>query len=579
MLHRMPRSVTMAAWALLGALVLTAATLPMTRLASDQTNAENPTSLGLPGFGASNPFPFGLYVAGNATLTGTQGNDTTGAAAIGGELRATNFTIGGACGALCPISLVAPEIANGSDLNVAAGTIYVNPLPSTHSYTLYNNGSGQIDSATTTAPLPFSAVTNALQADAASWSTLSPTGQAAYANGGSVLTLTGSNPNLNVFNLSTSLVSLPTTHTTVEIDTPANSTVLINVGPSWTGVIAQITSLSSATVSASHIIWNFASASQLNLGNAGWLGTVFAPSAAFTGGAQIDGDLIVGSLTPNTNDAIPEVHAGSSLFTGLLPQPTAPISPTPPTPPTPPTLPPSTPTFGVTKTFDGSTGPVSVTLPPIAPLGGYSYTITVAGTGTIADPLVLSDSLPFYTGLTYQSATITTISGLHGSCTTTLGVLTCTIAPSSTTPIDLANQSPIGTITIPLTLASSIRPGTFSNTATLAYDGTKVATSNTVTTNLVATSTSPSHPISRNHQATPPSAATQKVTSTSKPVTEAKSIAQTTPQPVKLVTGPPAAPTTSTSALEDGLALIGLGAGAFAAQAIRRRHRRSRQLA
>jgi len=560
----------MAAWALLGALVLTAATLPMTRLASDQTSVENPTSLGLPSFGASNPFPFGLYVAGNATLTGTQGNDTTGAAAIGGELTATNFTIGGACGVLCPVSLVAPEIANSSDLNVGAGTIYVNPAPSSSSYTLHNNGSGQIDSATTTAPLPFSAVTNALQADAASWSTLSPTGQAAYSNGGSVLTLTGSNPNLNVFNLSTSLVSLPTTHTTVEIDTPANSTVLINVGPSWTGDIAQITSLSSSPVSASHIIWNFASASQLNLGNAGWLGTVFAPSAAFTGGAQIDGDLIVGSLTPNTNDAIPEVHASSSLFTGLLPQPTA---------PTPPTLGPSTPTFGVTKTFDGSTGPVSVTLPPIPPLGGYSYTIAVAGTGTIADPLVLSDSLPTYTGLTYQSATINTINGLHGSCTTTLGVLTCTIAPSSTTPIDLANQSPIGTITIPLSLASSIRPGTFSNTATLAYDGTKVATSNTVTTNLVATPTSPSHPISRNHQATPPSAATQKVTSTSKPITEAKSIAPTTPQPVKLVTGPPAAPTTSTTALEDGLALIGLGAGAFAAQAIRRRHRRRRQLA
>jgi choice-of-anchor A domain-containing protein len=471
---------------------------------------------------------------------------------------------------------VAPEIANGSDLNVGAGTIYVNPAPSSSSYTLNNNGSGQIDSATTTTPLPFSAVTNALQADAASWSTLSPTGQAAYSNGGSVLTLTGSNPNLNVFDLSTSLVSLPTTHTTVEIDTPANSTVLINVGSSWTSDIAKITSLSSSPVSASHIIWNFASASQLNFGNAEWLGTVFAPSAAFTGGAQIDGDLIVGSLAPNTNDAIPEVHASGSLFTGLLPQPTAPISPTPPKQPT---LPPSTPTFVVTKTFDGSTGPVSVTLPPIAPLGGYSYTIAVDGTGTIADPLVLSDSLPSYTGLTYQSATINTINGLHGSCTTTLGVLTCAIASSSTTPVALANQSPIGTITIPLSLASSIRPGTFSNTATLAYDGTKVATSNTVTTNLVAASTSPSHPISRNHQATPPSAATQKVTSTSKPVTEAKSIAQTTPQPVKLVTGPPATPTTSTSALEDGLALIGLGAGAFAAQAIRRRHRRRRQLA
>ncbi|MHB1905054.1 MAG: hypothetical protein ACYCTG_13365, partial [Ferrimicrobium sp.] len=233
-------------------------------------------------------------------------------------------------------------------------------------------------------------------------------------------------------------------------------------------------------------------------------------------------------------------------------------------------------------TFDGSTGPTSITLPPLPPTGGYSYAISVEGTGRIADPLVVSDQLPFYAGLTYGSATIVTSSDFQGSCHTVTESnshqsVSCTITPlSANTPVTFTGQASVGTITIPVFLASSIPAGSFANTATLSYDGTQVASSNTVTTTLTAAPT----PTTSSSHTTPPSTTrvvVHPVTSPTPvhkaPITASKTVASQVPLPVKLVTGPPAAPTTSTPALDYGLALMGLGSTAFGLQTILRKRR------
>ncbi|WP_276939504.1 collagen-binding domain-containing protein [Ferrimicrobium acidiphilum] len=556
--------------AAIGMVVLSLGSLgPSTSLANATIAAPTPSF----GLGQTSPFPFGLYVAANATLSG----DATGAVAIGGAFIANNFTINGACASACPTSLVAPAITNGSDINVGAGNYYVNPTPSASStYKLYNNGHGSMHPATASSPLAFDSVTTGLQNDASYWSSLSPAANStAYSDGGSVLTLTGTNTSLNVFNLSTTTISLPTTQITVMIDAPASSTVLINVGARWDSEIKKLTSFKSQ-VAESRVLWNFGDTSKVAFATPEWYGSVFAPSAAFTGGGQIDGDLIVNSIGANTSNANPEVHAASKLFIGTLPQPTSAPHDTPP----PPVV--AQPSFTLHKTFDGSAGRTTIVLPGTPPPTGYSYTITAQASGTINAPLMITDPLPSYPGLSYGTPVIATIdSQFTGSCTSILSPLSVSCNISSLTAnstVGFAELTTLATINIPVHLASSTAPGSFANTATLYYDGNTAAHSNTVTTTLVDAAPTTQHrspstsnlrqPASKHAQTTGPS-----------PKTEANSVTPSTsgPSPVKLITGPPAAPNAIDSDLVYGIVLLAGGGCALALRVALSRRRRSNQ--
>jgi choice-of-anchor A domain-containing protein len=551
--------------AAIGMVALSLGTLgPSTSLANATIAAPTPSF----GLGQNSPFPFGLYVAANATLSG----DATGAAAIGGAFTANNFTINGACASACPTSLVAPAITKGSDINLAAGNYYVNPTPSASStYKLYNNGHGSMHPATASSPLAFDSVTTGLQNDASYWSSLSPTKTMAYSNGGSVLTLTGTNNSLNVFDLSTATIPLPITQTTVMIDAPASSTVLINVGARWGSDIKKLTSFKSQ-VPESLVLWNFGDASRVAFATPEWYGSVFAPSATFTGGGQIDGGLIVNSIAANTNNTNPEVHGASNLFVGTLPQPRSAQHDNPP----PPLV--AQPSFTLHKTFDGSAGPVTIVLPGIPPPAGYSYAITAQASGTINAPLMITDPLPSYPGLSYGTPVIATIdSHFTGSCTTTLSPLSVSCSISSLTAnsaVRFTAPTKLATITIPVHLASNIAPGSFANTATLNYDGNTTAHSNTVTTKLVdaAPTTQSRSPSTSNRRQHPR-------TSSSSPKTEANSVTPSTsgPSPVKLITGPPAAPNAIRSDLVYGIILLAGGGSALALGVARTRRRRSNQ--
>lgn len=277
------------------------------------------------GLGPAQAFPFGLYVATNATMSG----DVTGAASVGGLLTVpagTSLTVGQNCDGGCPLALVAPSVARGSRVIISSGDYAVSPAPSSTTFTLFSNGSGTLAPASATEPLNFGLLTHNFASQATMWSHFGASGTATYSNGGSVLNLVGRSSTLNIFDLTTSILAPPATHITVALDAPATSTVLINVGSSWGEDAADLTSfIAPSGVPASRVLWNFGSAGAVIVGTPQWYGSIFAPSATFTGGGQVDGDLIVGSLRLDSALVIPEVHDVNNLFTGTLPQ-TPPIT-------------------------------------------------------------------------------------------------------------------------------------------------------------------------------------------------------------------------------------------------------------
>jgi choice-of-anchor A domain-containing protein len=119
-------------------------------------------------------------------------------------------------------------------------------------------------------------------------------------------TLTGSSSTLNVFSMSASTYS----GSTINITAPAGSTVVINVAGTSDSFSSGSINLSG--VAASNVIFNFNSATSLNLSSIGWYGTILAPYASFTGSyGQINGQLIASSAAGTTE--IHDVEFAGSL--------------------------------------------------------------------------------------------------------------------------------------------------------------------------------------------------------------------------------------------------------------------------
>jgi choice-of-anchor A domain-containing protein len=135
-------------------------------------------------------------------------------------------------------------------------------------------------------------------------------------NGFGTITLTGTDPVLDVYDINIGLLG---GNNTININNPVGATVLINViGTSGTTTGAGMFINGSgangdSTTAAQKVIWNFYQATGLTFGGS-VLGTVLAPNANIIGtnGQQLDGGLIGKSFTGST-----EFH--DLLFTGNLP--------------------------------------------------------------------------------------------------------------------------------------------------------------------------------------------------------------------------------------------------------------------
>jgi len=156
----------------------------------------------------------------------------------------------------------------------------------------------------------FTAVKNYLLEASAYWAGLTANGTD-VAGGGS-LTLTGTDPTLNIFSVSGADVS---SSTYFVIDVPAGSTVLVNIDGTSVQMQGFGSSLTGAT--PNHILYNFYQATSLTIDGGSPLGSILAPKAATAfGSGHIEGSLIVkslGTLVAQSDGATQNIPFAGSL--------------------------------------------------------------------------------------------------------------------------------------------------------------------------------------------------------------------------------------------------------------------------
>lgn len=254
--------------------------------------------------------PFNLFVLGDLTQRTT---DAEGRVAAGGRASLTDYSVGAALGAAeAGDSLVVGGVLEYTRGRVEAGHA-VSGDPGPVNNVTFAPGRGYAQGAT----LDFAAAGADLRARSAQLAALPLNGTTRLEYGG--ITLSGSDPRLNIFALSAA--DLGAAHT-LTLEIPAGATALVNVR----GEGGAVRGLGFALrgVERRRLLLHFPEATALRLENVGVEGSVLAPRAAvaFDNGV-IHGQLIGASLTGTG-------QANHVPFGGCLP---------PSGPPTPPSAP------------------------------------------------------------------------------------------------------------------------------------------------------------------------------------------------------------------------------------------------
>ncbi|HVU34701.1 MAG TPA: choice-of-anchor A family protein [Opitutaceae bacterium] len=233
---------------------------------------------------------FNLLTWGNASLLNS---DAEGTVAIGGNATFNQYSVGTKANQALPTdaSLVVGGNLTAGNGQVYNGSIYVGGTYSGPGYSL-NSAAGSVTQAGLGlgVPFDFAGARTALTAKSESYGAEASTGTSLLQ--WSTLTLTGSNTDLNVFNISAADLAAASTLT---IDVAANSHVLINIsGSSATFSNKGI----DGTFAATNTLFNFYQATSLNMSGIGVEGSILAPHAdvSFLSG-QMNGQLIANSFS------------------------------------------------------------------------------------------------------------------------------------------------------------------------------------------------------------------------------------------------------------------------------------------
>lgn len=161
----------------------------------------------------------------------------------------------------------------------------------------------------------LAALTAQLEAASASWATEADRGVVVRSLEFSTLTLTGNDPQLNIFNITAAEFSSPSL--TIAVTAPVGASVLINV--SGESVTRQFGSMVLTGVTREGVVVNFPTANTLNLTGFAMEGSVVATqteTVSFSGGA-INGQAVLGGAVNQANGF--EFH--NFRFTGIIPEP------------------------------------------------------------------------------------------------------------------------------------------------------------------------------------------------------------------------------------------------------------------
>jgi len=234
------------------------------------------------------------------------------AATISGTLNADPF------GALAPFDLVGENGINvGNYININShGNVYGAPSPGTH----FNfNGGGHLVTAGGSG-INFNALRSTLDAQTVFLGALGTTGtivgtNSPLANNPSYFVLLGTDPNLNVFNITAA--QLASVNNPIDIIAPVGSTIIINVSGTniivGGGLFYNNVQHSGDDPTDDRILFNFPDATTVQI-NKELSASVLAPFAILTGDSQMDGNFIAAQINVRG-----EVH--NVEFIGDLPQP------------------------------------------------------------------------------------------------------------------------------------------------------------------------------------------------------------------------------------------------------------------
>ncbi len=398
--------------ALAGAAVLGLAAIPLASSAAGSPSSSSCSAVANP-LGAAQGWT--EFIEGRDNR---HSSESEGSVALGGDLTIGQVDIHGSNGNPATVRLVVGgKISNGGApaklehgsawvTDRAGSTPFFNNPPNPGAIEFHQASAGYAP----TNPIDFASAFADLRAKSTAWATAAQTGTVTVGTGGESnnLVLTGSNGDLNVFNVTAAQLS---STQGVSINTPNGSTTLINVS----GTSVQIGNGSAAKMWLKQggtwkqaadntinqqpgILWNFPTATSVHFNGGGaWGGTYLAPNAAVTVANSIGNN--PGQIIAKTFDSARETHLGLFPSSACLPGGGGGGGGGGGTP--------ATPDVQITKTASAAT-----------PTGGatFNYRLTARNNGSgQAKDVVVHDTLPL--GVTFDSASSgCSVSGVVVTC-------------------------------------------------------------------------------------------------------------------------------------------------------------------
>lgn len=227
------------------------------------------SSLGAGVAGASSSSTLGIAGVYNVFILGdiTTVSDTEGRFAAGGNVNLTNYSVGDRLTA-AEVSLT-DTLVVGGNLTFNGGTVYGNIVHGgdfSGNVTLLKGGTKRQGST-----IDFSAVGQSLKDKSAELAALPANGTTVYQYGS--LTLTGTDPAVNVFNVPGDNVS--NTYG-ITINVPSGSTAIINIDGSNVKM-KNFGFLPNNVLNSKKILLNFSQAAYLDMAGIGVMGSILAP--------------------------------------------------------------------------------------------------------------------------------------------------------------------------------------------------------------------------------------------------------------------------------------------------------------
>lgn len=245
---------------------------------------------------------YNVFTFGNLSQTNV---DVQGRVAVGGNMTVNGFGIGAA---LTPDSN-RTDLAVAGILNWTNGQLFSGKGVYGTAGTIASVGTPNGTLTQGATGIDFSAAQTELTQLSSNYALMAGTSVSPQFGG---LTLTGSDPTTNVFQIAAGVLA---TLNSLTITAPGSSTVIVNVA--GTSNSFQNAGMTLNGIAATNVLFNFYQTTSLTTNGIGFKGTILAPAAAFSfNNGHVDGQVIVNSLS-GTGESHNFLFNGTAPPTGV----------------------------------------------------------------------------------------------------------------------------------------------------------------------------------------------------------------------------------------------------------------------